>query len=82
MTKWEFACYITSSFSSFGGSNPNDVWNKKDKKTGLTQWDEIGNYGLKGWELVSVTPISSTAIGIRGGLTTQLLYTFKRPKPD
>ena len=40
--------------------------------------------GADGWELVSVTPVStfagdSTSAGV-GGATTELLYWFKRPK--
>lgn len=73
MTKWEMASYLTREFYGLSGPNVTQIWNKKDSKTGLTNWDEIAKYGQDGWELVSVTPLAI------GGSTTQLLYSFKRP---
>jgi len=50
-----------------------DIWSKKDKKTGRTQWNTLTDLASKGWELVDVTPITV------GGTTSEILYTFKRP---
>jgi hypothetical protein len=70
MQKWElysFRCGL-----GFGG-NTNDIWSKKDKLTGRTQWDELTDVASSGWELIDVTPITA------GGTTLEILYTFKRP---
>lgn len=70
MQKWDlhvFRCGL-----GFGG-NTNDIWSKKDKKTGRTQWEDITSIASIGWELVDVTPITV------GGTTVEILYTFKKP---
>ena len=56
----------------FGG-NVNDIWGKKAKKTGRTQWDILTDLASSGWELVDVTAITVAAT------TSEILYTFKRP---
>ena len=70
MQKWEL-CIIPCGLG-FGG-NVSDIWNKKDKKTGRTQWDKLTDLAASGWELVDATPIAL------GGTTSEILYTFKRP---
>jgi hypothetical protein len=54
--------------------NPTLIWDRKDKKTGKSDWDEIMRWAAEGWELVSVTYIHNATWPC-------LLYTFKHPKP-
>ena len=70
MQKWEL--YILPCGLGFGG-NVNDIWSKKDKKSGKTQWDTLTDLAADGWELIDATPITF------GGTTSEILYTFKRP---
>lgn len=70
MQKWEL--YVYSCGVGFGG-NTADIWSKKDKKTGKTQWNELEDLASSGWELIDVTPITL------GGTTVEILYTFKKP---
>jgi len=39
----------------------------------------LNNLGKQGWELVSVTPITESALQIAKPETSCLIYTFKRP---
>jgi hypothetical protein len=70
MQKWELS--VMPCGLGFGG-NVTDMWSKKDKKTGRTQWDKLTDLASSGWELIDVTPINV------GGTTSEILYTFKRP---
>ncbi len=70
MQKWEL--FTMSCGLGLGGSAP-DIWSKKDKKTGKTEWDKIMEIASDGWELIDVTSIAF------GGTTSEILYTFKRP---
>jgi hypothetical protein len=56
------------------------LWDKKHAyQDGKTEVDVIQIMGEDGWELVDVTPISGNSM-FKYGLTTELLFTFKRPK--
>ncbi len=70
MQKWEL--FTMSCGLGLGGSAA-DIWSKKDKKTGKTEWDKIMEIASDGWELIDVTSIAF------GGTTSEILYTFKRP---
>lgn len=70
MQKWEL---YSMSCELGWGANIGDLWSKKDKQTGKTQWDRLKDLASSGWELVDATPITL------GGTTTGILYTFKRP---
>ncbi len=78
MTHWELAVYYAS--IEGGGFtlnvDPSLLWTRKDKKSGMSAWDQLNEMAAEGWELVSVTPIAASS----SGTTYQLLYTFKRPK--
>jgi hypothetical protein len=70
MQKWEL---FTRSYGLGLGGNVTDIWHKKDKKTGKTEWDELTKLASEGWELIDVTSITI------GGTASEILYTFKRP---
>jgi hypothetical protein len=55
------------------GGNAAEIWSKKNKKTGKTKWDKITDLATDGWELIDVTSITLE------GITSEILYTFKRP---
>ncbi len=85
MTKWELATYSVKILTG-ERSDPSYVWTKKDEETDKSAWDNLTKMAAEGWELVSVTPISSLTIfayEYRDVVTPTyyLLYTFKRPKP-
>lgn len=74
MTKWELSTYPSGELYNVTGSVAVErLWKDKDKKTGLSDWDEIIRRARDGWELVSVTPLAWN------GTVQRLLYTFKRP---
>ena len=87
MIKWELA----ARYALIEDGEPSSIWTKKDKG-GSTEWDSLLKLANEGWELVSVTPVTSATYywqlyGVRdaGGWASStrcLLYTFKRPKPD
>jgi hypothetical protein len=59
------------------------VWAEDDKPLPgpVTITAKIKELGDQGWELVSVTPISSNSCGQDcAGFTSQITYTLKRPK--
>jgi hypothetical protein len=70
MQKW--VLYVIPCGLSFGRM-ATDIWSKKEKKTGRTQWDNLTGLASSGWELVDVTP------GNSGGTTSEILFTYKRP---
>ena len=60
-----------------GGVNTPDattLWTRKNK-SGISDWDNIVKYGKEGWELVNSIPLTD----IRG-VTTKILFIFKRPQ--
>jgi len=71
MQKWELMTFVTDYITGRGGVT--SIWSVKDKKTGLTEWDQLTKLANEGYELVSVTPINHQ------GWTYEVLYTFKRP---
>ena len=58
------------------------VWAEDDKPlTGpVTIAAKLKELGDQGWELVSVTPISNHVTPDSAGYTSQITYSFKRPK--
>ncbi len=80
MTKWELRTWPVNITKPGlpAHSDPYVVWTDYDKE-GKTAWDRFLTFADEGWELVSVTPIITTA---QLGITGVLLYTFKRPKPE
>lgn len=73
MIKWELMAY----YAEIGVmGDVSRIWNKKAKKTGKTQWDDLAELASQGWELVCVTSVSM------GGSTQGFLYNFKRPLAD
>ncbi|MEI6133015.1 MAG: hypothetical protein WCQ41_09375 [Bacillota bacterium] len=46
---------------------------------GKTAIEIINEAGLKGWELVSVSPLATMIGDYYAGVTGELLFTFKRP---
>ena len=56
--------------------DPKMIWTEKDKN-GKTTWDQIKEFGEKGWELVSATPITEESGN--SSYTRFILYTFKQP---
>ena len=71
MQKWE---YLTV-FQSRGFSAPISG----AKPTAYSPLVDLDDLGSKGWELVSVTPESSFHGDSWAGITTSLLWVFKRP---
>lgn len=82
MQNWEYFFYCSDicakrpEFFQNEESDIKKIWANQPN----SDVDRIQELGKKGWELVSVTPIvtSSTSHG-GGGVTTQILCTFKRP---
>ena len=81
MQKWDYNFYVTSiqqeervSFNSTASM----VWTKRKNET-VTAMDEIRKMGIEGWELVSVTPVSTSTGSDFAGVTREILFTFKRP---
>jgi hypothetical protein len=91
MSKWEYTFHI-SSVNSVGISeipSVDDLWDDngyhiregstKTKSKHETENDVINSYGQKGWELVSITPISFLINRNEMGQTSDLMLTFKKP---
>ncbi|MHB1455003.1 MAG: zinc-ribbon domain-containing protein [Saccharofermentanales bacterium] len=84
MQKWEYEFYSpdihynTKGFLSTEIRGAQVLWTKKNEK-GLDACDIISEFGTKGWELVSVTPISNGTYDNTSGTTSELLFVFKRP---
>jgi hypothetical protein len=83
--KWEYSSIVGEIRKVEKGltgsiySDPRMVWTNKDKD-GETTWDTIKAFGIKGWELISVTPIIND--NATSSYTKSLLYTFKRPMEE
>lgn len=76
MQKWKYHFYYTSIEIDSMTSSTTMIWNKRENQQSPAV-DDIQNLGTDGWELISVTPIS-TAAG-RPGQTREILFTFKKP---
>jgi len=75
MQKWE---YLVRQRRING--DPSTLWDKKHAyPDGKTETDLIQLLGEEGWELVSVTPITSSSMW-QYAVTKDLVFTFKRPK--
>ncbi|PKN99564.1 MAG: hypothetical protein CVU42_07575 [Chloroflexi bacterium HGW-Chloroflexi-4] len=68
LQKWEYTCFYIEKEGLYDWVGKQIL----EKET----WQMINDFGNKGWELVSVTPICD---GVHGG-TTKAIFTFKRPK--
>jgi hypothetical protein len=81
ITRWELksepVSIMKSGFVSPPTVDPSFMWTEKDKQ-GHTQWENLQKLAAEGWELVSVTPITTAP---NHSQTFTLLYTFKRPLP-
>lgn len=59
------------------------LWSNKNKNDeGKTVNNEIQELGQNGWELIAVTPISTRNGHDLNGITTQIMFTFKKPIED
>ena len=74
---WSHVVSITKANFRTVTVDPAHVWTIKDKE-GRTEWDKLQQFAADGWELVSVTPITTTTTT---SYTSTLLYSFKRPLP-
>ena len=72
MKKWELKSYRAGPNDRWG--DPSTMWQKVDRNTGKTDWEEIEEIAKEGWELVSVTACGENA--------HYILYTFKKPIED
>jgi hypothetical protein len=81
VTCWELKCkaidIVKSGFIGPSTVDPRFIWKEKDKD-GQSEWDKLKQLASEGWELVSVTPITTAPASSQ---TFTLLYTFKRPVP-
>jgi len=72
MQKWEMRAYAVS-IRGLTGTDASK--NFKEGKDGESPWRKLQARAEDGWELISVKAIN----GGPDGVTTELLYTFKRP---
>lgn len=82
MTKWKYGYII----ANIRGSEKRGLLTvpisdaslvSKIKMDGdITAWDKVKEFGLDGWELVSVAPITENTA--EASYTASLLYTFKK----
>jgi hypothetical protein len=75
MQKWEYSFYYHT-FVGHGLGFSKDIdalLTSKDKESGLTEPEHANKFGMEGWELINVTPLSVS------GSTWGLLYVYKRP---
>lgn len=90
MIKWEYTFHV-SSVKSVGIKDipsTDNLWDEngyhiKVERTNAkakqeSEEDIINNYGQRGWELVSITPISFLINRNEIGQTTELMLTFKK----
>jgi hypothetical protein len=81
VTRWELKSeavnIVKSGFVGPSTVDPSFMWTEKDKQ-GHTQWEKLQKFAAEGWELVSVTPVTTAPASSQ---TFTLLYTFKRPLP-
>jgi hypothetical protein len=50
---------------------------------GMGKWEgtpDLAAFGEEGWELISVCPVSSPGGMGLAGVTSEMVYVFKRPK--
>lgn len=72
--QWEYARFIFNWQQDFM-----DVGNNKRLRW-PEAWDMFNRMGEDGWEMIGITPLSSSAPGHGGGDTNQLLIVLKRCK--
>jgi hypothetical protein len=80
VTRWQLLPHVVSIAKANFATvevDPAFVWTRKDKE-GRTEWEKLNQFAADGWELVSVTPITTSPVGSQMNF---LLYTFKRPMP-
>jgi hypothetical protein len=79
--EWEYAARVTPlQHKAFLGIDAGQLWTLEKGQT-ETAWDQVVKLGQYGWELVSIAPITDVPLlGHEAGITTQLLWVFKRPK--
>jgi hypothetical protein len=63
------------------GFDENDTWTEDDKElfTQVDMTQKINQLGKDGWELVAIVPKSTLASSTTSGLTSEILWVFKRP---
>jgi hypothetical protein len=75
---WEYYMF----YAKVGGqvsSDPTQIWGKKRKElNNRSHWELVVEAGNNGWELVSASPWSD----LGEGLTTGMVFVFKRPKRE
>jgi hypothetical protein len=87
MQKWEYymmstpTIYVHSYSDNSIKTSADKIWEKPNPNK-KSQYEKIQELGEKGWELMSVTPISG--ISTHGeasitGYTQEVLFVFKRP---
>ena len=91
MIRWEYTFYISSVKSVGINDIPSvdDLWDEngyhiRAERTNANakqeaEKDVINSYGQRGWELVSITPISFLINRNEIGQTSELMLTFKKP---
>jgi len=78
MQNWKYHFYYTSIVDEGLGCGTSVEWIwKKHKDQQSPAMDDIQKIGTDGWELISVTPISTMAGN--AGQTREILFTFKKP---
>jgi hypothetical protein len=88
MINWEYTFYISSitdvgikEMSAIGAlwdDNGYRLWNSPSRARSAQEVDIVNRFGQKGWELVSITPISFLINGNEIGMTKELMFTFKK----
>lgn len=80
MEKWDYTfCYGTIiNDGLLNGVSSSRLWTKL-KAESKTTMETVKELGAAGWELVAVTPIASWPGEARAGLTSEVLFTFKKP---
>jgi hypothetical protein len=90
MVNWEYTFYVSNVSDSGIKEIPSadNVWDNNGyrrqtddptRRDAKKKVNIVNQYGQKGWELISITPISFVINGKEIGQTEELLFTFKRP---
>ena len=90
MVNWEYTFYVSNVSEAGIKEIPSatNVWDDNGYRRhagGANQRETrqkvniVNQYGQKGWELISITPISFVINGKEIGQTEELLFAFKRP---
>ena len=72
--QWEYARFLFNWKQDFM-----DIGNGK-RVHWAEAWDMFGKMGEDGWEMITVTPISTPLLGHGSGDTNHLLFILKRRK--